>query len=229
VFGAEPWTNEMRTQIERLLGLRALDIYGLSEIIGPGVACESLDSAGMLNVAEDHFYVEAVDADGNPVPDGTAGELVFTTLTKTGMPLLRYRSGDVAVLAGPVPGAPRTLRRMSKLLGRTDDMLVVRGVNVFPTEIEAVLLADERVSPHYLVVEDRRDAARPELRIAVEPAGAGDDERLAADLGGALRERLGITCVVRVLAHGSVPRTEVGKARRFARWTEGEAPLAGLD
>jgi phenylacetate-CoA ligase len=229
LFGAEPWTNEMRAQIERLLGLRALDIYGLSEIIGPGVACESLDSEGMLNVAEDHFYVEAVDADGNPVPDGTPGELVFTTLTKTGMPLLRYRSGDVAVLADPVPGAPRTLRRMSKLLGRTDDMLVVRGVNVFPTEIEAVLLTDERVSPHYLVVEDRRDAARPELRIAVEPAGEGDDERLAADLGGALRERLGITCVVRVLAHGSVPRTEVGKARRFARWTEGEAPLAGLD
>jgi phenylacetate-CoA ligase len=102
-------------------------------------------------------------------------------------------------------------------------------VNVFPTEIEAVLLADARVSPHYLVVEDRRDAARPELRIAVEPAAEGDDDRLAADLGGALRERLGITCVVRVLARGSVPRTEVGKARRFARWTEGEAPLAGID
>jgi phenylacetate-CoA ligase len=228
LFGAEPWTNEMRGQIERLLGLRALDIYGLSEIIGPGVACESLDSGGMLNVAEDHFYVEAVDSDGNPVPDGKPGELVFTTLTKTGMPLLRYRSGDVAVLAGPVPGAPRTLRRMSKLLGRTDDMLVVRGVNVFPTEIEAVLLADERVSPHYLVVEDRRDTARPELRVAVEPAVEVDGERLAADLDGALRERLGITCVVRVLAQGSVPRTEVGKARRFARWTEGEAPLAGI-
>jgi len=229
VFGAEPWTNEMRGQIERLLGLRALDIYGLSEIIGPGVACESLDSGGMLNVAEDHFFVEAVDADGDAVPDGTPGELVFTTLTKTGMPLLRYRSGDVAVLAGPVPGAPRTLRRMSKLLGRTDDMLVVRGVNVFPTEIEAVLLADQRVSPHYLVVEDRRVAARPELRVAVEAAAAGDDERLAADLLGALRERLGITCVVRVLAPGSVPRTEVGKARRFARWTDGEPPLAGID
>ncbi len=229
LFGAEPWTNEMRVQIERLLGLRALDIYGLSEIIGPGVACESLDSDGMLNVAEDHFYVEAVDSDGDPVPDGTPGELVFTTLTKTGMPLLRYRSGDVAVLAGPVPGAPRTLRRMSKLLGRTDDMLVVRGVNVFPTEIEAVLLADERVSPHYLVVEDRRDAARPELRVAVEPAVTVDEERLAGELDAALRERLGITCVVRVLARGSVPRTEVGKARRFARWTGGEAPLAGID
>lgn len=226
VFGAEPWTDELRGQIERLLGLRALDIYGLSEIIGPGVACESLDSGGMLNVAEDHFHVEAVDADGRAVPDGTPGELVFTTLTKTGMPLLRYRSGDVATLAGPVPGAPRTLRRMSKLLGRTDDMLVVRGVNVFPTEIEAVLLADPRVSPHYLVVEDRRDPARPELRIAVEAAGA--DSGLAGALVAALRERLGITCVVRVLGVGGVPRTEVGKARRFARWTEGEPPLPGI-
>ncbi|RZS32170.1 phenylacetate-CoA ligase [Herbihabitans rhizosphaerae] len=229
VFGAEPWTDEMRTQIQSLLGLRALDIYGLSEIIGPGVACESLDSDGMLNVAEDHFYVETVDAQGNPVPDGTPGELVFTTLTKTGMPLLRYRTGDVASLAGPVAGSPRTLRRMSKLLGRTDDMLVVRGVNVFPTEIEAVLLADVRVSPHYLIVDDRRVAARPELRVAVEPfESTVDNDRLGTELTGALRERLGISCVVSVLGPGSVPRTEVGKARRLARWTEGEPPLAGL-
>ncbi|WP_243726839.1 phenylacetate--CoA ligase family protein [Actinocrispum wychmicini] len=229
VFGAEPWTEEMRAQIENLLGLKALDIYGLSEIIGPGVACESLDSQGMLNVAEDHFLVEAVDAEGNPVPDGTPGELVFTTLTKTGMPLIRYRTGDVAALADPVPGAKRTLKRMSKLKGRTDDMLVIRGVNVFPTEIEAVLLADERVSPHYLVVEDRRNPARSELRVATEPFSAAvDPEQLTNDLVTALRERLGITCDVRVLTPGSVPRTEVGKARRLARWTEGEPPLLGL-
>lgn len=229
VFGAEPWTTEMRAKIEELLGLTALDIYGLSEIIGPGVACESLDSDGMLNVAEDHFFVEAIGEDGLPVSDGTPGELVFTTLTKTGMPLLRYRSGDVAALSGPVPGAPRTLRRMSKVLGRTDDMLVVRGVNVFPSEVEAVLLADDRVSPHYLLVEDRRDAARPELRVAVEPRAETNSAQLTSDLTHALQERLGITCVVRVLDQGSVPRTEVGKARRLARWTDGEPPITGLE
>ncbi len=222
VHGAEPWTHEMRVQVERLLGIRAFDIYGLSEIIGPGVACESADSDGMLTVAEDHFYPEVVDADGNPVPDGTPGELVFTTLTKTGMPLLRYRTGDVATLADPVPGSPRTLRRMSKLLGRTDDMLVIRGVNVYPTEIEAVILADARVSPHYLVVEDRR-AARPELRVAVE---SGAD--VGGELAVALRERLGVSVDVRVLPEGSVPRAETGKAKRLVRWSEGPAPLPGL-
>lgn len=230
VFGAEPWTNEMRAQIERLLGLKALDIYGLSEIIGPGVACESLDSGGLMNVAEDHFYVEAIGADGRPVPDGTPGELVFTTLTKTGMPLLRYRSGDVATLSGPHPDSARTLRRMSKVLGRTDDMLVVRGVNVFPTEIEAVLLADQRVGPHYLIVEDRRDPARPELRVAVEPMAESTDRTgLTGHLERALKERLGLSCVVRVLAPGSVPRTEVGKARRLARWSAGDPPVVGVD
>jgi phenylacetate-CoA ligase len=229
VFGAEPWTDSMRGQIERLLGLRALDIYGLSEIIGPGVACESLDSGGLLNVAEDHFYVEAVDETGAPVPDGTPGELVFTTLTKTGMPLLRYRSGDVAALAAPIPGAPRTLRRMTKVLGRVDDMLIIRGVNVFPTEIEAVLLGDSRVGPHYLLVEDRRVAARPELRVAVESAEDGHDgDVLRRDLEHALRERLAVGCVVRVVPAGTVPRTETGKAKRLVRWTDGEPPLAGI-
>jgi phenylacetate-CoA ligase len=229
VFGAEPWTDGLRLQIERLLDIRALDIYGLSEIVGPGVACESLDSGGLLNVAEDHFFVEAVDSDGSPVPDGTPGELVFTTLTKTGMPLLRYRTGDVATLADPLPGSPRTLRRMSKILGRVDDMLVIRGVNVYPTEIEAVLLADRRVSPHYLLIEDRRSASRPELRIAIERMDStGDDEVLRRDLEHALRERLAVGCVVRVVPAGAVPSAETGKARRLVRWTEGGPPIRGL-
>jgi phenylacetate-CoA ligase len=222
VFGAEPWTDEMRTQIQELLDIRALDIYGLSEIIGPGVSCESLDSEGLLNIAEDHFYPEVIDIDGRPVPDGTPGELVFTTLTKTGQPLLRYRTGDVAALHPPVAGSPRTLRRMTKLLGRVDDMLVVRGVNVFPTEIESVLLGDQRVAPHYLIVEDRRNPARPELWVVVE--GSAPD----ASLTDALRERLGITCLVRVVAPDTLPRTKVGKAKRLIRWTEGDPPAPGL-
>ncbi|MGW4214818.1 phenylacetate--CoA ligase family protein [Lentzea sp. NPDC004789] len=207
IFGAEPWTEEMRQEIERRLGIRALDIYGLSEVIGPGVACESLDSEGLLNVAEDHFYPETLD-----------GELVFTTLTKTGMPLLRYRTGDVATLHEPA--GQRTLRRMSKLKGRKDDMLVIRGVNVFPTEIEAVVL--EHASPHYLIVEDRRTTTA-QLHVAVEST---QDVRTV--LTDRLRERLGITCRVHVLEPGKLPRTEVGKAQRLARWTQGQAPIDGL-
>ncbi|GLW93980.1 phenylacetate--CoA ligase family protein [Actinokineospora globicatena] len=225
LFGAEPWTEEMRVQIEGLLGIRALDIYGLSEVIGPGVACEALDSGGLLNIADDHFHPECVDAEGEPVPDGTPGELVFTTLTKTGMPLLRYRTGDVATLTPPTPDSPY---RMSKLLGRTDDMLVIRGVNVFPTEIEAVLLADARLSPHYLVVEDRRVPARPELRVAVESRSDIDPAPVTTALTATLRERLGLTCDVHVLAPGTLPRTDTGKAKRLTRWTDGDSPIPGL-
>ncbi|GGU48267.1 phenylacetate--CoA ligase family protein [Lentzea flava] len=207
VFGAEPWTEEMRQEIERRLGIRALDIYGLSEVIGPGVACESLDSEGLLNIAEDHFYPETLD-----------GELVFSTLTKTGMPLLRYRTGDVATLHEPA--GERTLRRMSKLKGRKDDMLVIRGVNVFPTEIEAVVL--EHASPHYLIVEDRRTTTA-QLHVAVEST-----QDIGNTLTHKLKERLGVTCRVHVLEPGKLPRTEVGKAQRLARWTQGQAPIDGL-
>ncbi|MFD4675466.1 phenylacetate--CoA ligase family protein [Lentzea sp. NPDC058450] len=206
IFGAEPWTDEMRQEIQQRLGIRALDIYGLSEIIGPGVACESLDSEGLLNIAEDHFYPETQD-----------GELIFTTLTKTGMPLLRYRTGDVATLHEP-KNSP--FRRMSKLKGRKDDMLVIRGVNVFPTEIEAVVL--ELASPHYLIVEDRRTTTA-RLHVAVEST-----EDVRTGLENKLKERLGITCLVHVLEPGKLPRTEVGKAQRLARWTQGQAPIDGL-
>jgi len=207
IFGAEPWTEGMRREIEQDLQIRALDIYGLSEVIGPGVACESLDSEGLLNIAEDHFYPETDD-----------GELIFTTLTKTGMPLLRYRTGDVATLHEPK--GQRTLRTMSKLKGRKDDMLIIRGVNVFPTEIEAEVL--RLAGPHYLIVEDRRTST-VRLHVAVESTQDIKDQ-----LTRALKERLGITCQVHVLDPGRIPRTEQGKAQRLARWTQGQAPIDGL-
>lgn len=230
LFGAEPWTERMRDEIENLLGLRALNIYGLAEIIGPGVACESLDSEGLLNVAEDHFYPEVLGPNGETLPDGATGELVLTTLTKTGMPLLRYRTGDIAAVHPPAPGAARTLRRMSRILGRSDEMLVIRGVTVFPVEVEYVLLADRRVSPHYLVVEDRRDPSRPEMMVAVETHDPHEDfGSLQQDLVNALRQRLGISCVVRVLKPNHFPRQETGKTTRLARWEHGVAPLPGLE
>jgi phenylacetate-CoA ligase len=223
IFGAEPWSEALRGQLEELLGLTALDIYGLSEVIGPGVATECVEGQRGLHVNEDHFLVEALDpATGAPVPDGTPGELTFTTPTKEAMPLLRYRTGDIASLHRDDCPCGRTLVRMSKVLGRRDDMLVVRGVNVYPSEVEAVLLADPRVAPHYLLVLDRRT---PVSRLVVCCEGAV----AARDLVGALRERLGVTADVRVLPDGTVPRQEVGKAVRVATWTDGPAPLPGLE
>jgi phenylacetate-CoA ligase len=229
LHGAEPWTEPMRAQIEALLGIRALDIYGLSEVIGPGVACESLDSAGWLHVQEDHFYVEALDPlTGRPVPDGSLGELTFTTFTKEALPLLRYRTGDLARLdRGPAPDG-RTTVRMSKVVGRVDDMLVVRGVNLYPSEVEAVVLADPQAAPQYLIVVDAREAL-PRLVVGAEPVSSTvDGTELAARLRDALTRRVGIGCDVRVVAPGSLPRTEVGKARRVIRWETGPAPLPDL-
>ncbi len=233
LFGAEPWSEPMRARIGDLLGLRALDIYGLSEVIGPGVAAECLVAADGLHVNEDHFLVEAIDpASGVRVPDGTPGELVFTTLTKQALPLLRYRTGDVAALRrGPCP-CGRTLVKMTKVAGRTDDMLVIRGVNVYPAEVERVLLADGRTSPHYQLVVDARAAVK-DLVVAVEyrtaaAAGTRHSDPLAHDLATAIREQLGFRARVQVLPAGTVPRTEVGKAVRVTKWAAGEPPLPGL-
>ncbi|HVB27173.1 MAG TPA: phenylacetate--CoA ligase, partial [Mycobacteriales bacterium] len=226
LFGAEPWSEAMRAQIESVLPLKALDIYGLAEVIGPGVATECLEAQRGLHVNEDHFYVEALDpATGDPVADGSPGELTFSTLTKEALPLLRYRSGDVASLRKGSCACGRTLVRMSKVLGRRDDMLVIRGVNVFPSEVEAVLLADPRVSPHYLLVVDRR-AAQPELRVCCEVDGVttGGDARLQA----ALADRLGLRADVVGLPAGTVPRQEVGKAVRLIAWDGGDPPVPGL-
>jgi phenylacetate-CoA ligase len=228
VFGAEPWTDELRATIESLLPLKALDIYGLSEVIGPGVATECIEAQSGLHVNEDHFLVEALDPlTQEPVADGVPGELVFTTPTREALPLLRYRTGDIASLDHEACVCGRTLVRMSKVLGRRDDMIVVRGVNVYPSEVEAVLLADERVAPHYLIVVDRHESV-PRLIVCCE---ASPELSVAAadDLTRALRDRLGLTADVRVLAPGTIPRQEVGKAIRVRTWQEGTPPIPELD
>jgi phenylacetate-coenzyme A ligase PaaK-like adenylate-forming protein len=234
IFGAEPWTDALRARIQDLLGLRALDIYGLSEIIGPGVAAECVEAADGLHVNEDHFLVEAVDPlTGAPVPDGTPGELVFTTLTKQALPLLRYRTGDIAALRRAPCPCGRSLVKMSKITGRKDDMLVVRGVNVYPSEVERVLLAEPALAPDYLLVLDERDPAQLRLLACVErvtngAAGLPSVTDIESSLHSRLRETLGLSVAVALVPPGSVPRTEVGKAVRVRRWSGGEPPLPGL-
>jgi phenylacetate-CoA ligase len=231
LFGAEPWSEQMRARIEDLLGLRALDIYGLSEVIGPGVACECIEAADGLHVNEDHFLVEAVEgASGEPVPDGTPGELVFSTVTREAMPLLRYRTGDVASLRRGTCGCGRTLVKMSKVSGRRDDMLVLRGVNVYPSEVERVLLTEPGISADYLLVLDERDAAGRLIACCeyITRDGASVPAPAAGELEHRLRSELGVSIAVRVLPAGTVPRSEVGKAVRVVRWRGGDPPLPGL-
>ncbi len=214
LFGAEPWSETMRAQIERELGLTAINVYGLSEIVGPGVSVECPQERNGLHVNEDHFLVEVVDPDsGAPRGPGEEGELVFTTLTKEALPLVRYRTADIASLSlHPCP-CGRTLARMSPVRGRRDDVLIIRGVNLYPSEIEYALLAVAGVAPHYqLVVE--RPGDLDELTVRCEPAEDGvDAAQLRARIAHALRERTGITIAVELLACGAVPRSE-GKAVR---------------
>jgi phenylacetate-CoA ligase len=226
LFGSEPWTDEMRVRIGDLLGLRALDIYGLSEVIGPGVATECYEAADGLHVNEDHFIVEAIDpATGEPVPDGTPGELVFTTVTKQALPLLRYRSGDIASLNRGPCVCGRTLTRMSKVIGRRDDMLVLSGVNVYPSEVERVLLAESSLAPDYLLVVDKRSAPH-RLIACCEPVASGAS---TGAIEARLKDTLGVRVRLAMLPAGTVPRTEVGKAVRVVSWDGGAPPLPGLD
>jgi phenylacetate-CoA ligase len=227
LFGAEPWSPQLRARIEELLGLRALDIYGLSEVIGPGVAAECAEAADGLHVNEDHFLVEAVDLlTAAPVPDGTPGELVFSSLSREAMPLLRYRTGDVAALRRGTCICGRTLVKMSQVTGRRDDMLVIRGVNLYPSEVERVLLEDTALSPDYLLVVDER-AAQHHLVALCEyrPEAPGPAE---GEIEVRLRDALGVRITVRLLPPGAVPRSEVGKAVRVIRWAGGEPPAPGL-
>ncbi len=197
----------MREAIERALGLAAVDIYGLSEVMGPGVSAECLEGRDGAHVNEDHFLVEAVDPEtGAAVADGELGELVFTTLTKEALPLLRYRTGDLASLTREPCACGRTFARMSRVLGRTDDMLIIRGVNVFPSEIERVLLSVRGLEPHYQLVVDRAERL-DELTVQVE--GSVDPDPVREQL----ERALGLSARVEVVAPGSIPRSE-GKALR---------------
>ena len=221
VFGAEPWTAELRRRLETSLGIAALDIYGLSEVMGPGVAMECAEGREGLHIWEDHFLPEVVDpASGEPLPDGRFGELVLTTLTKEAMPVIRYRTGDLTALHADPCVCGRTHRRMARLVGRTDDMLIVRGVNVFPSEIERVLLAVPELAPHYRVTVDRRqalDTLEVEVEVTDEQRALLDDLDRLATLRGAVNTRLdqalGISTDVVLHPPGTLPRSE-GKAQR---------------
>ena len=221
VFGAEPWSDAMRTKLETAWAaigdgtFDACDIYGLSEVIGPGVAMECREGKGALHVFSDHFLPEVVDpATGDPVPSGRTGELVLTTLTKQALPVLRYRTGDLtALVEGDCP-CGRTFPRIARFTGRVDDMLVVRGVNVFPSEVEAVVLDDADVAGQYALVVDRR-ATLPTLEVRVELAdGGADRDAVAERLAVRLAQRLRVRVEIAVGDPGSLPRQETGKARR---------------
>jgi phenylacetate-CoA ligase len=217
MFGAEPWTESMRAEIERRTGLQALDHYGLSELIGPGVGQECPESCDGLTIWEDHFFPEIIDPDsGRVLPDGEPGELVLTSLTKEAMPVIRYRTRDLTRL---LPPAGRPMRRIERIKGRSDDMLIIRGVNVFPSQIEAVLGREPLLAPHY-VLEVRRPQSLDELEVLVEmrpdlsgKVGAEDNASLAEKARQLIKSYIGITATVRVLEPGTIERSQ-GKAKR---------------
>ncbi|MDB5627689.1 MAG: phenylacetate-CoA ligase [Tardiphaga sp.] len=214
IFGAEPWTNAMREEIEEAFDLHAVDIYGLSEVIGPGVASECVETKDGLHIWEDHFYPEIIDPlTGKVLPDGAEGELVFTSLTKQAMPVIRYRTRDLTRL---LPGTARAVRRMEKVTGRTDDMIILRGVNVFPTQIEEKLLTIPALSMHYQLVLSRA-GRMDEMDINVEArpdASASDREAAAARLQHVVKETIGITARVNVGDPDTIERS-AGKAKRI--------------
>jgi phenylacetate-CoA ligase len=213
IFGAEPWTEGMRAEIERRTGIDAVDIYGLSEVMGPGVACEFIETKDGPTIWEDHFYPEVVDPEsGAPVADGEPGELVFTSLTKEAMPVIRYRTRDLTQLA---KGSASIMRRMAKITGRSDDMLIVRGVNLFPSQVEEQILRDEALSGHYVIELTRTGAlddllVRVEARAVLDGAAAG---RSREELAQRLKGMCGLSAEIEIAAPGGVERS-MGKARR---------------
>ena len=213
IFGAEPWTPAMRTAIEGKLAMDAIDIYGLSEVMGPGVAQECIETKDGLTIWEDHFYPEIIDPETGAVqPDGEKGELVFTSLTKEALPMIRYRTRDLTRL---LPPTARAMRRMEKITGRSDDMLIIRGVNVFPTQVEELILKDRALEPHYQL-EITRPGSLDELTVVVERspgAGAADGEAAGKRLAHNIKSMIGVTADVRIVAPGGIERS-LGKARR---------------
>ncbi|WP_299397043.1 phenylacetate--CoA ligase PaaK [Pelagibius sp.] len=213
IFGAEPWSEPMRQEIERRCGLNAVDVYGLSEVIGPGVACECVEAKDGPVIWEDHFYPEIVDPEnGTVLEDGQEGELVFTTLTKEALPLIRYRTRDLTRL---LPPTARSMRRFAKITGRSDDMIILRGVNVFPSQFEELLLGDTRLAPHYQL-ELLRKGALDALTLKVEPRDAGglaQGPEIARELCERVKQTIGVTSEVCLLPPGSIQRSE-GKAVR---------------
>jgi len=214
IFGAEPWSESLRAEIESRFNIDAVDIYGLSEVMGPGVACECVETKDGLVIWEDHFYPEIIDPDtGAVLPDGTYGELVLTSLTKEALPVIRYRTRDLACL---LPPTARSMRRIGRIIGRSDDMLIIRGVNVFPSQIEELIVKDPRLSPHYLLVVSRTDRL-DELEVRVEPRtslSAAENHQLANELRQKIKEWVGVTASVTPVPPGSIERVSVGKARR---------------
>ncbi len=210
IFGAEPWTNRMRGEIEDAFDMHAVDIYGLSEVMGPGVANECVETKDGLHVWEDHFFPEIVDPDtGAPLPDGEEGELVFTTLTKQATPVIRYRTRDLSRL---LPGTARSMRRMEKITGRSDDMMIIRGVNVFPTQVEELVLATPDLSGHYqieLTRDGRLDCMHVRAEARPDTFGVAEPGPLAQ----LIKAQVGVTATVEIVAPGGIERS-LGKARR---------------
>jgi phenylacetate-CoA ligase len=215
IFGAEPWTNAMRAEIEQAFDMHAVDIYGLSEVIGPGVANECVETKDGLHVWEDHFYPEIVDpATGEALPDGSYGELVFTSLSKEALPVIRYRTRDLTRL---LPGTARSMRRMAKITGRSDDMMIIRGINVFPSQIEEQLLKCRGLAPHYLIElsrEHRLDQMTVHVEAAPDYADAAGRQAQAAELAHHIKSIIGISARIRVGDPGAIERS-AGKAKRI--------------
>ena len=218
-FGAEPWSERMREQIEKMFNIDAIDIFGLTEVIGPGVSSECLEAKKGLHVFEDHFIPEIIDPDtGKALPYGEKGELVFTSITKEAFPVIRYRTRDISVLYPEVCKCGRTFVRMQRITGRSDDMLIIRGVNVFPTQIESVLMQVEGVEPHYQLIVDREDNLDTlEVQVEVNEKVFSDEvkqlERLEKRIEKEIKEMFGVTCKCKLVEPKTIQRSE-GKAKR---------------